>query len=90
VAVYITGCHLMGATRHEHISRVRWQQVQSGEPGECSRDVMIDWLRKDKGQAYVLDGSRRVPVGVVDTNPPHLRTYADGVWNDDLLSLPTY
>ena len=29
-------------------------------------------------------------VGVVDANPPYIRTHADGVWTDNLLALPRF
>jgi predicted secreted protein len=42
---------------------------------------------------YVKDSStgKRADVGVVrpDNRKPYLRTYADGVWNDNLLALPS-
>jgi hypothetical protein len=31
-----------------------------------------------------------VAVGVVEATPPYIRTHADGVWTDNLLSLPRY
>ena len=40
---------------------------------------------------YVFEGGKRSNVGVVnptDGRLPFLRTYADGYWNDNLLSLP--
>lgn len=42
---------------------------------------------------YVKDATsgRRADVGVVrpDHRKPYLRTYADGIWNDNLLALPS-
>jgi hypothetical protein len=51
---------------------------------------MVDFLRQSPGQAFVSDGVRNVLVGVVDATPKYVRTYADGVWTDNLLALPKY
>ena len=58
--------------------------------GETSRAGMVDWIRNKNGQAFVADGTRSVWVGVVDANPPYIRTHADGAWTDNLLALPTF
>jgi len=52
---------------------------------------MVAWIEDKDGKAYVDDGrGHRVSVGVVEPShePKYLRTYADGVWTDNLLSLP--
>ncbi len=74
---------------HEHITDVRWQNTADNQTGTCSRAQMVEWLRAGN-HAYVTDGRRTVEVGVVDANPPFLRTHADGVWTDNLLALPRY
>jgi hypothetical protein len=53
---------------------------------------MVDFLTKNPGDAYVSDGTRSVTVGVVrpENRPPYIRTYADGVWTDNLLALPRF
>ena len=78
-------------TTHQHIARVKWHNPSNGNTGDSSRQAVIDWLREDTNNtAYVADASGRVPVGVVDANPPYLRTYADGEWTNNLLALPRY
>ena len=91
MAVFVTARHMEGGTGHQHISRVRWQNtVDASQVGVSTREEMVDWIKNKKGQAYVSDGQRSISVGVIDANPPYLRTYADGVWTDNLLSLPTF
>lgn len=53
---------------------------------------MVDWIENKKGKAFVGSGSQRVEVGVVSPSggQPYLRTYADGVWTNNLLSLPEF
>jgi hypothetical protein len=86
----ITSVHMsVGGTRHEHIEAVRWQNPENGQTGENLRSAVVQWLREG-GRAYVVAGGTRVDVGVVDANPPYLRTHADGVWKDNLLALPRY
>jgi hypothetical protein len=88
--VYITARHMVGGQRHEHIADVRWNNPADGTTGESTRENMIDWIKNKAGNAFVSDGVRQVAVGVVDATPPYIRTYADGVWTDNLLALPTY
>jgi uncharacterized protein DUF3892 len=79
-----------GGEGHEHIALVKWLNPSKGEPGESSRSTMVDWLRKDGNRAYVCDGRSIVDIGVVEANPPYIRTYADKKWTNNLLSLPRF
>ncbi|MEK6225500.1 MAG: DUF3892 domain-containing protein [Chloroflexota bacterium] len=87
--VFVTARHMVGGTYHEHIASVRWQDPGTAQTGETQRADMVTWIRGG-GQAFVQSGSLTVAVGVVDANPPYIRTFADGVWTDNLLALPTY
>jgi Protein of unknown function (DUF3892) len=90
--VYITQVHLSsGGSRHEHITDIKWRNPSSGKTGESSRATMVDWIRNKRGDARVRDNAgHAVRVGVVDASPPYIRTFADGVWTDNLLALPRY
>jgi hypothetical protein len=70
---------------HEHITHV-------GSNGQVwTREQVIAWIDARAHTFYTLDAySRRADVGVVRESgkAPYLRTYADGVWNNNLLSLP--
>jgi hypothetical protein len=91
MAVYITAIHLEGGKRHRHIAQVRWEQTDDRNmTGEDSRLEMVDWIRNENGEAYVLEGEGVVSVLAVDASPPYLRTYAGGRWTDSLLALPTF
>lgn len=85
-----TAVHMVGGTRHEHIAEVRWRNLTTGDSGNSSRQQMVDWVRANPGQAVVDHGGHRAYVGIIDATPPYIRTYADGVWNDNLLALPRY
>jgi hypothetical protein len=89
--VYITAVHMSatGAT-HEHIESVRWTNPSDKGTGESTRAKMVEWIRGG-GIARVRDSAGNdVSVGVVNATPPYIRTHADGVWTDNLLSLPRY
>jgi len=90
MSVEITAVHLSGGDKHEHISNVKWTNQQNSETGASTREAMVDWIENQKGQAVVTDGRNTVNVGVVDASPKYLRTYADGIWTDNLLALPRY
>jgi hypothetical protein len=87
--VYITQVRLVGGATHAHISQVFWINPVDNKTGVSTRDEMVTFLRGG-GQAFVSDGVRSVAVGVVEAQPPYIRTHADGVWADNLLALPTF
>jgi len=80
---------MSGGQNHEHISEVRWKNPETGESNTSTRQQMVEWINKG-GRALVTDGARVVEVRVVDADPPYIRTWADGVWTDNLLALPRY
>ena len=89
--VFITHVRLSSeGQRHEHIIEVKWRNADDGKTGSNTVAEMVDWIENKKGKAKVTDGRNTVDVGVVDAKPKYLRTYADGVWTDNLLSLPRY
>lgn len=72
---------------HEHITHV-------GNPGMnwvWTAEKVIESIDSGTNTFYVLDPytGKRANIGVVRSagRRPYLRTYADGVWNDNLLSL---
>jgi hypothetical protein len=88
--VYITNVHMSASGRgHEHIAEVKWRNPADENTGSNTVAEMVAWI-ENKGTAKVTDGRTTVDVGVVDAKPKHLRTHADGVWTDNLLSLPRY
>lgn len=77
---------------HETIIRYKWREDGTGNVGDNDKPTMVDWIDNKNGKAYVGSGSSRVSVGVVhpDYGQPYLRTYADGKWSNNLLSLPEF
>lgn len=91
MSIQITAIRLSGGNRHEHIVRLWWSNPANGKTGDNRTAEIVQWMETKDGKAYVEDQSgNRVNVGVV--TPVHgskyLRTYADRVWTDNLLSLP--
>ncbi|MVW64244.1 DUF3892 domain-containing protein [Massilia sp. NEAU-DD11] len=71
--------------RHEHITHVGNPRVW---PRRFTVAEIVQLIRSKSDTFYVMDGNgKRANVGVVEANPPYIRTYADGVWTDNLLSL---
>ncbi|MBK9672327.1 MAG: DUF3892 domain-containing protein [Bacteroidetes bacterium] len=75
---------------HEHITHVG--NINNGVLNwEWKREEVINSINLKTNTFYVETNGNRSNVGVVvpnDSRAPFLRTYADGVWNDNLLSLP--
>lgn len=91
MAVRITHIRLSGGTSHEHIVRLWWTDPSTGERGENSRAEIVSWIENENGKAYVEQpAGNRADVGVVKPQygEKYLRTYADGKWTNNLLSLP--
>lgn len=91
MAIRITAVRMSGGNRHEHIVRLWWTNPSSGENGDNSRAEVVAWIEDQNGKAYVEDGrGHGVNVLVVSprVGPKYVRTYADGLWTDNLLALP--
>lgn len=70
---------------YEHITHVQY------DGRIWSREHVISLIDARSDSFFVRVGSNRSEVGVVRPDRPRLpflRTYADGQWNDNLLSLP--
>ncbi|MDB4984661.1 MAG: hypothetical protein JWM20_840 [Patescibacteria group bacterium] len=74
---------------HAGITHFGWVNEQTRATGKSTKAVMVDFLTKQGGKAYVKDARGNIAyVGVITNHiPPYLRTYADGKWSDNLLSL---
>lgn len=90
MALRITAIQQQGGTGHEHIIWVWYTDMSTGAASDCSRAKMVSMIEDMGMTAYVSEGGRRAKVGVVTPRygPKYLRTYADGVWTDNLLALP--
>ena len=89
MAIYVTARHMVGGTKHEHISEVKWENGTTKETGKSSRAEMVDWIKKG-GEARVAKGQSYIAIKVVEASPPYIRTFADNLWTDNLLALPVY
>jgi hypothetical protein len=75
--------------KHEHITHV------GNKDGnwKWTVEAVIQSIEAKTNTFYVADPrtGKRADVGVVRpiNHAPYIRTYADGVWNDNLLSLPS-
>lgn len=93
MAVRITHVRFSTTTKtHETITDYKWTSLQDNSTGSSSKATMVDWMDNKNGRAVVGSGAAQVEVGVVHPakGQPYLRTYADKVWNNNLLSLPTF
>jgi len=93
VSVRITHIRLSSNNyaNHEHITDFKWVNRENGTTGQSTKPAMVEWI-DGGGKAYVESGTSTVSVGVVkpSNGDPYLRTYANGVWTDNLLSLPKF
>lgn len=91
MAIRITAIRLVGGTSHEHISHLWWVNPASSATGDNTRAQIVSWIEDEGGKAYVENRpGERADVGVVTPTrgEKYLRTYADGVWTNNLLALP--
>jgi len=75
---------------HEHITHIG--NPYANPPWKWPREQVIASIDAGTNTFYVVDprSGKRSDVGVVRSpgRAPYLRTYADGDWNNNLLSLP--
>jgi Protein of unknown function (DUF3892) len=67
--------------------------IYLGGPGgggwKWTRQQVVESINARTNSFYTQVGGKRADIGVVQgPKGPYLRTYADGVWNDNLLALP--
>jgi uncharacterized protein DUF3892 len=77
--------------QHHAISNLGWTNDGTGNTGKSTRLEMYNWLKNDKGVAYVQDwqGNKAYLYPRENSHGTQfVQTYADGVWTDNLLALP--
>lgn len=81
-----------GGDGHEHIVSYQWRNPSDGNAGASDRPTLVAWVDRPENHPYVGSGPSRSEAGVVrpQNGHPYLRTYADGQWNNNLLSLPRF
>jgi hypothetical protein len=92
VSVQNTAVRFSGYPRaHDSISAYQWRGIEDGKVGSNDKASMVAWIDAG-GTAWVSDGVRWIQVLVVRPSygQPYLRTYADGLPSDNLLSLPSF
>jgi hypothetical protein len=89
MGIRITAVHLDGGEEHEHISEVEWQNLEWGNTGESSVDVLMQWLDEAENVA-VVGREARVEVVRSPTGSSWLQAVVGGFWTDDLMALPRY
>jgi len=81
-----------GGTTHEHITDYGWTNDADGKVGSSDKPTMVAWMDNEGGKAHCGSGVNRVEVGTVHPSigQAYLRTFADGNWTNNLLSLPRF
>lgn len=77
---------------HEAIADLQWVNEESGTTGVSTRETVYEWLMAG-GKAFVRDAARDVAyveTRITARGTKYLQTYADGIWKDNLLALPTF
>jgi hypothetical protein len=91
MAIKITDIRLEGGTGHEHIVHLWWTNPATGQNDNGTRASVVSWIEDKNGKAYTEDSQgNRADVKVVTpkSGEKYLRTFADGLWTDNLLALP--
>lgn len=91
--VYVTAIHMsstIGPSGHEHIERARWQNPETGATGTSSRAEMVRFINEGGVVKVQDDYGNEISVGIVNADPPFIRTFADRTWTDNLLALPRF
>jgi len=76
---------------HDAISVLGWENEATGQRSRITRDELYNWIKLEKGVAYVIDGGgNKAFVGTRENiyGTRYVQTYADGKWTDNLLALP--
>lgn len=87
---YITAVHMNGGEEHKHIQRVKIDESVHSTHFEWTVKEVIESLRIASTSVCVKDGSKDIPVIIVEDKPPYIRTKKDGKLSNNLLELPRY
>ena len=87
MAVRVIGRRMVDGNGHQHISELKW--TDANETKTSTRAQMVEFV-EGGGQAYVTADGYTAYLRVRPGPPKYVQTYADGVWKDNLLSLPTF
>lgn len=83
-----------GGQRHEHITHILWVPSNNqGAKGTANTRAEIVAFVEKGGKGYVEDDDGDVAyLGVRKTanGTKYVQTYADRIWNDNLLALPRF
>ncbi len=93
MSIRITHVRFSGQEKtHQSIVRYKWTNTVSGASGDSDKPSMVDFIDNKNGNVVVGTGTNQVQVGTVhpDGSKPYLRTYSDGKWSNNLLSLLTF
>ena len=90
--IAITAIHLAGGVGHQHIASVRWLDTADGQAGQSDTATMVAFVDGKTNPVRVGGPDGWVSVGAVHpkNGNPYLRSFADGMWTDNLLALATY
>lgn len=92
MSIEITHVRYSGIQKsHETIVEYKWKSRENTNSNSSTKATLVKWV-DDNGTAYVGSGAQQVKVGTVhpSNTPAYLRTHADGMWSNNLLSLPTF
>jgi hypothetical protein len=72
------------------IQSLGWVDDTTGEIGNTDRIRMYDWIKDQKGVAYVLSGNDKayLTTAITDHGTKYVKTIADDTTRDNLLKLP--
>lgn len=89
--IYITHIRMSppSSLSHEHITHVYWGEHGTSSEGAWTRQQAVDWINSG-GEARVHGNPFDVKVMVIHAQPPYIRTVANGIQTDNLLSLPRF
>lgn len=94
MAVKIT-CIKKANGQHENaytaIESMKWSEDGSGKTGSSTRLEMYNWIKNDKGEAYVKDAFGNMAVLITaetSGGTKYVKTKSDNVKSDNLLNLP--
>lgn len=78
-------------TEEAHVTAVRWYNPQNGQINVATTSVMIEFLQKQNGTAYIYDGWQRADVFATAGPDAQLTTSSgSGAVKLSLLSLPRF
>jgi hypothetical protein len=88
--IKIISVHYEKGRSYNHMTKFKWLNTESNKTGIINLTEIIEYIKNNPDIFFVDYKGVTSEVVIINANPPHIRTKADGIVNNNLLELPEF